>query len=130
MVSTLVVTHGKIGEALLDATERIIGRSELVGYFCVEWDEDLEVAKRELGNRIKEIDEGQGVLLLTDIFGGTPTNISLAHHKPNQVEVVTGVNLPMIVKAMTLPGGILVSDAARQLRNQGQKSIYIASELL
>ncbi|CAM2068862.1 PTS sugar transporter subunit IIA [Sulfidibacter corallicola] len=130
MVSTLVVTHGEVAKHLIEAAEQIIGKSDSVGHFCVDWDQDLESAKEQLKKLIAEVDRGEGVLLLTDIFGGTPTNIALTYHKPHHVEVVTGVNLPMIVKAMTLPSGISVSDAGRQLRNQAQKSIYIASELL
>lgn len=130
MVSTLVVTHGEVAKHLIEAAEKIIGKSDAVGFFCVDWDQDLEAAKLHLKQRIEQVDRGEGVLLLTDIFGGTPTNIALTYHNPHHVEVVTGVNLPMIVKAMTLPHGITIADAGRQLRNQAQKSIYIASELL
>jgi len=70
------------------------------------------------------------VLLLTDMFGGTPTNISLTFHQPGKVEIITGVNLPMIMKAITLPKGMTIREAASQLKHQAQKAIYIASELL
>ena len=130
MVSTLVVTLGNSGEALIEATNHIIGGSNTLGCYCVGWNVDLEEAKSELGAAIRKIDRGDGVLLLTDMFGGTSTNISLSFYSPNRVEVITGVNLPMVVKALTLPRNISVADASAVLRNQARKAIYIASEVL
>ncbi|MCB1051686.1 MAG: hypothetical protein KDC71_13895 [Acidobacteria bacterium] len=130
MIGTLVVTHGNVAESLVGVSTKIIGPCNHVGYFCVGWEDDMETAKVSLGKKIEQFDSGQGVLILTDMFGGTPTNISLTFHRPNQIEIITGVNLPMIMKAMTLPSGIRVSDAAQQLKQQAKKAIYIASELL
>ena len=130
MISTLVVTLGKVAESLIDSSERIIGKSPSVSYFCIDWGEKWEPAKARLERRIREVSQGEGVLLLTDMFGGTSTNIALDFQRPGEVEVVTGVNLPMVVKAMTLPRGISVAMAATQLREQGRKAIYIASEKL
>ena len=130
MVSTLVVTLGNMAEALIESTDRIIGRSDFVNSFCVDWNSNLEETKTQLAERIDQTNRGHGVLLLTDMFGGTSTNLCLSFLKPQKVEVVTGVNLPMIVKALTLPDHISVAEAAKILRNQGRKAIYIASEML
>lgn len=130
MIGTLVVSHGNVAESLVNVTMRIIGPCHHVSHFCVGWEDDMETARAALGLRIQQIDQGQGVLLLTDMFGGTPTNISLTFHQPGKVEIITGVNLPMIMKAITLPKGMTIREAASQLKHQAQKAIYIASELL
>ncbi len=129
MIQSLIVTHGTIAKSLVEATQQIIGSCQHISYYCVGWDDEIQTVQEALGQKIQDIDDGDGVLILTDMFGGTPTNISLNYHKPNKVEIITGVNLPMIMKAITLPSGIELSEAARQLKDQAQKSIYIASEL-
>jgi PTS system mannose-specific IIA component len=130
MVTTLVVTLGSLAESLIEASQKIVGRTDAVRHFSVGWDDDSEKAKQHLSDAIDAIDQGHGVLLLTDIFGSTATNIALKFQDREHIEIVTGVNLPMVVKALTLPSGIAVGEAARQLRTQGQKSIYVASELV
>lgn len=130
MIGTLIVTHGNAADALLAAVRIIIGDCKNTSSFCVDWDDNLEEAKSKLRKKIEQLNQGQGVLVLTDLFGGTPTNIALAFHQKGEVEVITGVNLPMIMKAVTLPAEIGLSEAARQIKAQAQKAIYIASELL
>ncbi len=130
MIKILVVTLGKHGESLIDATEHIIGRSDHVDSLTVDWNEDLATVKKRLEQTIHQLDQGKGVLLLTDIFGSTATNISLDHARPGSVEVVTGVNLPMIIKGSTLGEGTSLAEAANVLRNQGKKGISIAGEML
>jgi PTS system mannose-specific IIA component len=117
-----------MAEALLDSAERIIGKSKSISCFCVDWGGNLETVKQRLDAAIHDADQGDGVLLLTDMFGGTSTNIALDYQQPGKVEVITGVNLPMIVKALTLPKGTTVADAATKLRDQGRKAIHIASD--
>lgn len=128
MVTTLVVTLGSLAESLIEASQKIVGRTDAVRCFSVGWDDDSDEDQKQLGKCIEEIDQGSGVLLLTDIFGSTATNIALTFQDREHVEIVTGVNLPMVVKALTLPSGIAVGEAARQLRTQGQKSIYVTTE--
>lgn len=130
MIGTLIVTHGSVAESLVETIGRIIGPSNLVGFYGVDWDEEVAEAREKLGRRIKEMDQGEGVLILTDMFGGTPTNVSMSFHDQASVEIITGVNLPMIMKALTLPAGMNLQEAARQVKDQGQRSIYIASELV
>ncbi len=128
MVSTLVVTLGKVAESLIDSGKRIMGKSFSMGYLCVEWGAGLDEVKAHLRERILRIDKGDGVLLLTDIFGSTATNIALELKLSSRIEVVTGVNLPMVIYAATLPSGITLDKAAERVRIQGCGTITIASE--
>lgn len=130
MIEILVVTLGKHGESLIEATQRIIGRSDHVRSLSVEWNESLDAMKKRLDDLLNTIDAPEGILLLTDIFGSTATNIALEKTIPGKVDVVTGVNLPMIIKASTLDEDTSLADAANMLRNQGRKAISIAGEML
>lgn len=130
MIKILVVTLGKHGDSLIDVTEHIIGRSESVSCLTVHWTDNLASVKKRLTDRMQMLNEGDGILLLTDIFGSTATNISLEQAIPGVVEVVTGVNLPMVIKASTLDEEISLKEAANLLRNQGRKAISIAGEML
>ena len=130
MVNVLVVTLGKLAESLLDSSEHIIGSADNVAAHCLDWNEDVATSRAELVNRVCKMDRGQGVIVLTDMFGGTSTNIALKTVPHHKIEVVTGVNLPMIITAVTLPVGIELARAAELLRNQGKKSITVASQLL
>jgi PTS system mannose-specific IIA component len=96
----------------------------------IGWHDDVEVARQEIERAIQQVDAGNGVLLLTDMFGGTPTNIASTFLDQDKVEVVTGVNLPMLIKFVQLGEGQTLAGAAKMVREQGQSSIYIASQLL
>ena len=90
----------------------------------------VEELKKEIAGAIKKLDQGQGVLILTDLFGGTPSNISISFLKPGKVEVVTGVNLPMLLKLSEMREGTSLHDYAVHVRDYGMKNIYLASEIL
>ena len=130
MIHTLVVTLGKLGETLIESSEKIFGSANHVDCFCLDWEDDLETSRASLQKRIKQLDGNGGVLLLTDMLGCSSTNISLDFLEKDKVEVLTGVNLPMLIKATTLPANLGLAEAARRVRTQGQKSIYITSEML
>lgn len=130
MVGLLVVTHGKLAEELVAAAKRIVGEVSRVEAIAIGWDEDVSLASRSIEDAIKRNDEGQGILILTDMFGGTPTNLSLTFHKPGRVEIVTGVNLPMIIKFTNLRGAEPLEEVAAKIRDQGRKAIHAASEVL
>jgi len=127
MINTLVVTLGNVGEKLVESSSRIMGRPEKVSCFEVAWEADLEKVCGDLERKVQELDTGEGVLILTDIIGGTSHNVSLAISRSNRVEVVTGVNLPMLMKAMSLPSGLSLQEAARSLCKQTRKTIVVAS---
>lgn len=131
MLGAVIVTHGRLARELLDATERIVGPTGGIRAVSIDWDDEVSDARNEIEEAIADVDDGDGVLVLTDMFGGTPTNVSLAFLQKDRVEIVTGVNLPMLVKFTSLQeseGNLL--EIARQVRDRGQKSVYVASEIL
>jgi PTS system mannose-specific IIA component len=129
MVGILVVTHGSLAEELVKAARRIVGEVEEMQAVVIDWDDDVSVAGKVIQDAIKKLDQGQGVLILTDMFGGTPTNISLSFLNEGNVEIVTGVNLPMLIKYYNLKERDVLSSVADRIREQGQKGIYVASQV-
>ena len=132
MFGVLVVTHGLLASELVKAAQTIVGGSmEYTVPVSIGWNQDMEQARKKIENAIKDLDSGDGVVILTDMFGGTPTNISLTFLEEKQVEVITGVNLPMLIKLATLQQeGVDAVEAARLARDRGQQSIFVASEIL
>jgi len=130
MIQILVVTLGRLGETLIESADRIIGSSPRVEVLSLDWQDDLDRWTDLFQKRVRAMKKAGNVLVLTDMYGGSATNIAIEHLEEDRLEVVTGVNLPMLIKAVTLPDGISLSQAATQLRTRGQKSIYIASEML
>ncbi|MBN2370540.1 MAG: PTS fructose transporter subunit IIA [Vicinamibacteria bacterium] len=127
MIGIVVVTHGRLGEELVNAAENIVGSMPLVAVVSLGWSDDVARSREAIAAAMEKV-RGDGVLLLTDMFGGTPTNLSLSFLS-KQVEIVTGVNLPMLIK-MANSREESLSDLARMARDHGQKSIVMASELL
>ena len=129
MVGVLVVTHGKVAEELVLAARRIVGDVEEIRALSIDWDDEVSAAGTAIQAAIKEMDTGEGVLILTDMFGGTPTNISLSFLKEGQVEIITGVNLPMLIKFCNLRDRDDLPAVATHIQEQGRKSIYVASDV-
>jgi mannose PTS system EIIA component len=129
-VAAVVVTHGRLATELLAAAETIIGTLRHVAAVSIGWHDDVDAASNEIERAITRVSEGRGVLLLTDMFGGTPTNIASMFFKEGEVEVVTGVNLPMVIKLASQTGDESLADVARRVRDQGREGIYLAGELL
>jgi PTS system mannose-specific IIA component len=129
-VAGVVVTHGRFATELLAAAEMIIGPISHIAAVSIGWHDDVDAASDEIERAISRVSEGRGVLLLTDMFGGTPTNIASMFLKEGEVEVVTGVNLPMVVKLANQTVEESLADLARRVRNQGREGIYLAGELL
>ena len=130
MVGALVVTHGHLGSELVAAAEMIVGEISHIQSVSVGWHDDVNDARKDIEKRIAEVDSGKGVLILTDMFGGTPSNIAFSFHDPGKVDVVTGVNLPMIIKIASQKGGDTLDSLAGIVRDQGRSSISMASEFL
>ncbi|MBN2241983.1 MAG: hypothetical protein JW793_04780 [Acidobacteria bacterium] len=130
MVGALVVTHGHLGRELVAAAEMIVGEITHIQFVSVGWHDDVNDARKDIEKRISEVDGGNGVLILTDMFGGTPSNIAFSFHEPGKVDVVTGVNLPMIIKIASQKGADTLDSLARTVRDQGRSSISTASEFL
>lgn len=131
MIGVLIVTHGKLADELRDAARTIqpeIGRIVAV---ALEWNQTGEDARERIAKGLAEADEGEGAVILTDMFGGTPTNLTLSFLEKDRVEIVTGVNLPMVLKSAALQrSGRTVVDVAHMAKDRGQRSICVASDLL
>jgi len=130
MIGALVVTHGHLGQELVAAAEMIVGEISHIKAVSIGWHDDVNDAQKDIEGHIAEVNNGQGVLLLTDMFGGTPSNIALSFHNPGVVDVVTGVNLPMIIKIANQKEGDTLESLARTVRDQGRSSIAMASDFL
>jgi mannose PTS system EIIA component len=127
MIGIVVVTHGRVAEELVNAARTIVGELPAVAAVSIGWADDPGAARAAIERGLQEAGGGDA-LVLTDMFGGTPTNLSLPFLS-EKVEIVTGVNLPMIIKASALREGALV-EVARAVREQGKGAIYVASEVL
>jgi PTS system mannose-specific IIA component len=132
MIPVLVLTHGDLATELLQAARTIDPTlAEQTSAMPLPWDVDSDEASRSLKKQLRELDQGEGTLVLTDMFGGTATNLALPLLEPDKVEVVTGVNLPMLVKLGSLQGrDMSLHELAAGLTIAGQKSIRVASEFL
>jgi len=128
-VGVVVVTHGQLATELLNAAEMIVGDLPRFAAVSIGWHDDVNVAREAIQRAVARVDQGAGVLLLTDMFGGTPSNLGLSLLEAGRVEVVTGVNLPMLIKLARAESGDLLA-IARQLCDHGRAAIRVASELL
>ena len=129
-VSGVIVTHGHLAGELLAAAEMIIGPVSHIAAVSIGWHDDVDAARDEVQRSINRVSQGSGVLLLTDMFGGTPTNIASMFLEEGAVEVVTGVNLPMVIKLATFTGEDSLAEVARKISEQGRQGIYLAGALL
>ena len=128
-IGVVVVTHGQLATELLNAAEMIVGDLPRFAAVSIGWHDDVNVAREAIQRAVARVDQGAGVLLLTDMFGGTPSNLGLSLLEAGRVEVVTGVNLPMLIKLARAESGDLLA-IARQLCDHGRAAIRVASELL
>jgi PTS system mannose-specific IIA component len=130
-IGGVIVSHGQLATELLSAAETIVGEINHVVAVSIGWHDDVDMARQEVARSIERVDRGRGVLLLTDMFGGTPTNIAATFlGEDRAVEIITGVNLPMIISLADQTEGGDLAGIARRVRDQGQRDIYIASEVL
>jgi PTS system mannose-specific IIA component len=129
-VAGVIVTHGHLAGELLAAAEMIVGPISHIAAVSIGWHDDVDAARDEVQRAITRVSQGVGVLLLTDMFGGTPTNIASMFLDEGAIEVVTGVNLPMVIKLATSTGEESLAEIAPKIRDQGRQGIYLASALL
>ena len=130
MIGVVVVTHGQLATELVNATEAIVGDLPRFAAVSIGWHEDTEDARDEIAQAIKRVDQGRGVLVLTDMFGGTPSNLAMTFLAEHEIEVITGVNVPMLIKLAGLRDNSDLLTAAREIREQGRNAIWVASDLL
>jgi PTS system mannose-specific IIA component len=130
MIGVVVITHGQLATELVNAAETIVGDLPNFAAVSIGWHEDVQDAREAIVAAVERVKTPAGVLLATDMFGGTPSNLGITFLKEDAVEVVTGVNLPMLIKAASLREGARLIDLARLLREHGRNAIWVASDLL
>ena len=130
MIGVVVVTHGQLAVELVNAAETIVGDLPQFAAVSIGWHEDVEDAREAIAAAIERVKQSGGVLLATDMFGGTPSNLGITFLEQNKIEIVTGVNLPMLIKAASLKDGASLTEVARSLREHGRNAIWVASDLL
>ena len=130
MIGALLVSHGHLAQELLAAAEMIVGEITHIQAVSIGWHDDVNDARSEIERRIADVDGGAGVLILTDMFGGTPAKIAFSFHEPGKLDVVTGANLPMIIKIASQKEGETLESLARSVCDQGRSSIAMASDFL
>jgi PTS system mannose-specific IIA component len=130
MIGLVLVTHGRLAEELRSAMEHVVGAQRHVATVCIGPDDDMEGRRAEIHRRIDEVDTGDGVVLLTDMFGGTPSNLAISQMDRPSVEVIAGVNLPMLVKLAKVRCNQPLADAVDCAQTAGRKYIASASDVL
>ncbi len=130
MIGGLIVSHGKLAEELLNALTIIIGEAVNIEAISIGWYDDVEESKKKISQSLKRIDQKNGVVIFTDMFGGTASNLSFSFLKDNQIEIITGVNLPMLIKFVSLQRSNNLKEVAKKVVEQGKKNIHLASALL
>lgn len=130
MVGIVIVTHGRLAEEFVRVAADIVGQARGVVPVCIERDYAVEDARKDIEKAIKDVDDGNGVIIFTDMFGGTPSNLGLSFLEDGKTEVIGGVNLPMIIKASMSRDGKGLKELATFIKEYGEKSISLASEIL
>lgn len=130
MIGAIIITHGKLAEALVSTAEAIAGKLENVRYISIDACDSPKCVSDAISNTIKTMNKEDGIIILTDMFGGTPSNIGLSFLEPGKVEILTGVNLPMLLKFASHRIDKTLPELAMLLKGHGQKSIVLASEML
>jgi len=130
MIGIIIVTHGNLALELKSAMEHILGIQKNIEIISIKPDDDLKIKKSALEESIKKVDEENGVIILTDMFGGTPSNLAISLLKIGKVEIISGVNLPMLIKLIGLRDSNDLQKVATESKESAQKYISIASEIL
>jgi len=130
MIGLVIVTHGDLAIEFRKALEHVVGEQISLEVICIAADDDMEVRRDDIKNATKQVDQGQGVILLTDLFGGTPSNMAISLMQEGKVEVIAGINLPMLVKLASVRKTHSLEEAAHIAQESGRKYIQIASALL
>ncbi len=130
MIGGIIVSHGKLAEELLNALNIILGEAVNIEAISIGWYDDVEGSKIKINQSLRRVDQKNGVLIFTDMFGGTPSNLSFTFLKEGQVDIITGVNLPMLIKFVSLQRDYNLKEVAKKVVEQGQKNIHLASALL
>jgi PTS system mannose-specific IIA component len=126
----ILVTHGHLAEEFVKAMEHVVGRQENVATVCIGPKDDVEARRKEIARAIKTVDTGEGVVILTDLFGGTPSNLAISLLEEGRVEVIAGINLPMLIRLAGARNKLKIAEAVAAAREAGRNYITVASEFL
>lgn len=130
MIGLVLVTHGRLAEEFRGALEHVVGAQDQIETVCIGADDDMEARREEIVIAAGKCDSGQGVIILTDMFGGTPSNLAISVMETGRIEVIAGVNLPMLIKLASLRSNSELADALVKSQEAGRKYIHVASRLL
>ncbi len=130
MIGMVLVTHGRLAEEFKSALQHVVGPQEQCETVCIGPDDDMEVRRQDILDAAQNVDTGDGVVILTDMFGGTPSNLAISVMQNREIEVIAGVNLPMLVKLARVRGEMTMRDAVREAQDAGRKYINVANDVL
>jgi PTS system mannose-specific IIA component len=130
MIGLVLVTHGKLASEFVTAMEHVVGPQQAIAAICIGPEDDMEARRADIAAALKAVDDGSGVILLTDLFGGTPSNLAISLMEPGRVEVIAGINLPMLIRLEGARKMMKVTQAVAAAREAGRKYISVASEVL
>ncbi|CAN5308914.1 PTS sugar transporter subunit IIA [soil metagenome] len=130
MIGLVLVTHGRLAEEFVTAMEHVVGKQERIATIAIGADDDMEGRRKDIADAIAAVDSGRGVIVLTDLFGGTPSNLAISLMERGRVEVIAGINLPMLIRLESARKSMKVVDAVAAAREAGRKYISVASEVL
>lgn len=130
MIGLVLVTHGRLACEFRAALEHVVGRQEQIATVTIEPDDDMELRRGDILAAVREVDTGDGVAVLTDMFGGTPSNLAISCMDGRKVEVIAGINLPMLIKLATVRPTLPLEAAVAQAQEAGRKYINVASQVL
>ena len=130
MIGLVLVTHGRLAAEFITAMEHVVGPQEAIEGICIDADDDMEMRRSHIAEAIQRCDQGKGVIILTDLFGGTPSNLAISLLERGRVEVIAGMNLPMLIRLGSARKAMKVVDAVAAAREAGRKYISVASEVL
>jgi PTS system mannose-specific IIA component len=130
MIGLVLVTHGNLASEFVTAMEHVVGPQKAIAAICIGPEDDMEARRADIAEAVKAVDDGSGVILLTDLFGGTPSNLAISLMEPGRVEVIAGINLPMLIRLEGARKMMKVTQAVAAAREAGRKYISVASEVL
>ena len=130
MIGMILVTHGKLAEHFIDAMEHVVGSQAGVATICIGPNDDMEQRRKDIADAIAKVDDGDGAIILTDLFGGTPSNLAISLLDAGRIEVIAGINLPMLIRLAGARKSMNVVDAVHAAQTAGRSYITVASEFL
>jgi PTS system mannose-specific IIA component len=130
MIGLVLVTHGRLAHEFVVAMEHVVGKQERIATICIGPEDDMEERRADIAKAIADVDTGRGVIVLTDLFGGTPSNLAISLMQAGSVEVIAGINLPMLIRLDGARKTMKVAEAVAKAREAGKKYITVASEVL